>query len=200
MKNLFCFLLFILFTANIYAQKIVSDEYTSDGSRIVTTSVKRVGTINNKFVLWIGMSACVSNDITNYFIQTEYTGAYKMSVNNESSLLLKTQKDDVINLKTHVSPFSYYSGKSWTEHTTIGKMIDEIEHLTKFYSIDETDLNKLFADGVSKIRVQIDVKGESIHDKVLKKDEIGPILKNCKDLLDEKLSSSPTKQSITDDF
>lgn len=169
MKKLFFLFFAMIVTSVAIAQKISYDNVDSKGYRSIFASKKRTGDINQSFVLWTSMSTTISPEGNSmFFVVFDFTGAYDITIQPKSKVLLKTVNDDTVTLES----INETPRRASVEPSSVGS----IYSLRQSYKITEEDLPKLF-DGVQKIRIQLDCKGSSVHDREYSGDKIGTVLK-----------------------
>lgn len=127
--------------------------------------------------------------IQDYFISIEITSTKKISVLDNSKLLLKLNDDSVIELGTSAE----YSNTGLDDFLYQLKTKFTVYSIVAFYSLSERQLKQMMS-GVKKIRVESSI---GILDKEFKKDQIGKVLQKEYILINKALERD---DDIYDDF
>ena len=186
-------LLVFMSAGSAMAQKITSDMTDNNGVRTIFCERKGVSGFSDRMKMFIGLNVNSKPDGNNYCISVQLNTGEMYEVNKGGCLLLKTMKGDVVEL-------SSYMGHKFDPTTDIETVQGiKMMTITVLYDLTEEQLDKLIADGVSKIRMEVvKADGEDIFEKEFKKDKIGDILKKEKKLITDSLNKK--KPSFYEDF
>lgn len=177
----------ITFSCAAHAQKIDKDDRFGNGSHVVTTTMKRIGYIDD-FVLWIGLSAIEQDGAITYNVETEYTARNPMEVRDKSYLILDTFNGNYVELETSVKPGIQSTWRSISVEETVGTSTFSTEKLKKAYPVSGSQLESLISQGVSKVKIQLYMANGNEHEKVYKKDDIGKTLGKCREAINKALN------------
>lgn len=181
------FLLFALcaFCSVANAQKIISDNVSSDGIRTVIGETVNVRSMKDKVVFKIGLCASIVNDEISYSLIVESTSLTAYTIKKGMKLMLKDKAEETITLEAN----SDYDASVRDVHNVNGLVFSDYT-TAAFYSIAEDTIGKL-GNGVIKIG-QEHTTGR--FDKEFKKDKIGQILKEEYTLIKKALENpNPNK-------
>lgn len=192
MKGLLVFL-FALCSLSLFSQIITHDQYqTFNGqkTRIILTSIVPVRSITDRIVHSIGLNVMKSESgKQDYFISVEITSTKKISILNDSKLLLKLNDDSIIELGTS----SEYSKTEFDDYLYQLKTKYPVYSIVAFYFLNEQQLEQMMS-GVKKMRVESSI---GILDKEFKKDQIGKVLQKGYVLINKALERN---DDIYNDF
>ena len=168
------------------AQKIVSDNVSSDGIRTILGETVNVRSMKDKVVFKVGLCASVFDGKVSYSLIVESTSLTSFTVKKGMKLMLKNTSEEVITLEAE-GDFDASSGKAhnaggfvFTDYTTAA-----------FYPITEDAIAKL-EKGVIKIGQE---HNTGRFDKDFKKDKIGAVLKEEYSLI-KKAQESPSMNNF----
>lgn len=187
MNRLLIFLTAMLIVFSASAQKIVSDDTSSNGTRHIFCSKENVGSFTDRMKLLIGLSYSQPESGDGlYSISVQLNCGEVTSIHKGGKMLIKTENGEILELTT-------YMGGSDDMKSYSGVKVWEV---SAQYSITPEQLD-LMQGGITKIRIEL---GDSkTYDKEWKKDKVGKILAKEHKLITEALDKNH-KTSFYDDF
>ena len=194
MKKMLLSLLITLLTMPISAQKIAYDKVEDNGLRLISSESETFRSFSDKVVLSLAVSATVKDENVDYFIDVTLKSSEPISAPANARMLIKTQKGTVLNLEG-------FSNQTVADNIgdvqSISGIIVKTFTILLPYKISEEDINTLRAEGVAKIRIELD--GNKPYEKSWKKDKIGSFLGKAFDLL-KNVAATDKRGSFEDGF
>lgn len=187
MNRLLMLLAAMLIVFSASAQKIMSDDTSSNGTRHIFCSKENVGSFTDPMKLFIGLSYSKPESGEGvYFLSVQLNCGEVTTIHKGGRMLIKTANGDVVELTTSMGgsdEVKSYSGVNVWE-------------VSAQYAITPEQLD-LIQSGITKIRIEL---GDSkMYDKEWKKDKVGKILAKEHKLITEALDKNH-KTSFFDDF
>lgn len=187
-------LLTTLMTMSVTAQKIVYDKVEDNGLRIISCESETFKSFSDKTILSLAMSAAVKEGSVDYFIDVTLKSSEPISAPANARMLIKTQNGTVLSLE---GLSNQTVADNIGEVKSVGGIIVKTFTILLSYKVTEDDINTLNAEGVAKIRIELD--GDKPYEKSWKKDKIGSFLGKEFAILKEAVTIDK-RGSFEDDF
>lgn len=194
MKKMLLVLLTTLMTMSVTAQKIVYDKVEDNGLRIISCESETFKSFSDKTILSLAMSAAVKEGSVDYFIDVTLKSSEPISAPANARMLIKTQNGTVLSLE---GLSNQTVADNIGEVKSVGGIIVKTFTILLSYKVTEDDINTLNAEGVAKIRIELD--GDKPYEKSWKKDKIGSFLGKEFAILKEAVTIDK-RGSFEDDF
>ncbi|MBR6191574.1 MAG: hypothetical protein IKQ68_05385 [Prevotella sp.] len=133
-------LLATLTTMPLCAQRIIYNEHTSGGARILETTQKKVTSLGEgarKFYMWAGLTSLDIKGIVIYKLKVMYTSEYHLSVEQGDPLVLTLKNGEKVTLHAGAK------GES--------KRLDGVETMFASYEIKEDALMEIARTGITNV-------------------------------------------------
>ena len=167
-------------TMPVAAQKIVYNQHTKNGARVLETSRKKLGVIgkgNKKFYMWTSLTSLDIKGITIYTIKAMYTSEYHLSIEKGAPLVL-TLKDG-----TELELHSAAAAES--------RRLDGVETVFASYEVKEEDLIEATRKGIIKVAPTVTCFGQSKYEESISMWKLARPLALRYDLLKEYIDKHP---------
>lgn len=194
MKKMLLVLLTTLMTMSVTAQKIVYDKVEDNGLRLISCESETFKSFSDKTILSLAMSAAVKEGSVDYFIDVTLKSSEPISAPANARMLIKTQNGTVLSLE---GLSNQTVADNIGEVKSVGGIIVKTFTILLSYKVTEDDINTLNAEGVAKIRIELD--GDKPYEKSWKKDKIGSFIGKEFDILKEAVTIDK-RGSFEDDF
>lgn len=155
----------------VSAQKISYDKVDDHGFRVVGCSSETFRSFSDKIVLSLSMSAIVSDNGTEYFLDASLQASEPISAPANARMLVKTSKGTVLTLEG----FSNQTIEDRIGHVqSAGGIVVTTFTINLPYKLSAEDISTLTTEGIAKIRIELN--GDKNYEKEWKKDKISSFL------------------------
>lgn len=187
MNKIIAFIMLVMCLSNVSAQEITVDKVEQNGVRFIFCSEINPNKMFDKVKIFPFLGAFKTKEGEEiYSLMIRIPSSVPISMNKDAMLLLKTGKDEVIQLHSENEC-----------EDKIGRYLEAFKRLeyeiTPTYVISEEDLAK-FKDGIKKIRFETVLK---VYDKEFKSDKMGSAILYEYDLIKKAFEK---KADIMDGF
>jgi hypothetical protein len=162
------------------AQKIVSDNTSSDGIRTIIGECVTVRSISDKVVFQVGLCASLYKDNTSYSLVVKSTSSTPYTIKKGMKLLLRDKSEELVTLVSNGD----YDASVREVHNANGFVYSDYSKAA-FYDVSK-DIIAQLCNGVLKIGQE---HSTGRFDKTYKKDKIGKVLKEEFDLIQKALEN-----------
>lgn len=182
MKKIILLLICFLSLITDVTAQIIYNKMENDSTRVKTAGMTCCRSFTDTQVLNVGVQQVIVNSDTAYFVAICVNQLNKGDIPTDGRMLLKTKKDEIIELY-NINSLKYQLVQNYGTTTTayrVGRTLNVRTRENKvvtnqiigYYPIEENVLNKLF-DGVKKIKIELTPQN---YEKNFSKDKVGKAL------------------------